>query len=129
LERYPGDKYVDLLGMDNYWDFTDSGDGLSAVNQKLRIVSKLASDKNKIAALTETGLERIPDSTWWTQKLLKTIIDDSIKISYVMVWRNAHPGHYYVPYKGDKSADDFIRFKEQLNILFEDELPPLYYLR
>lgn len=129
LERYPGDKYVDLLGLDNYWDFTDSGDGLSAVNQKLRIVSKLASDKNKIAALTETGLERIPDSTWWTQKLLKTIIDDSIKISYVMVWRNAHPGHYYVPYKGDKSADDFIRFKEQLNILFEDELPRLYDLR
>ena len=25
LERYPGDKYVDVVGMDNYWDFRPDG--------------------------------------------------------------------------------------------------------
>lgn len=126
LVKYPGDDYVDLIGMDNYWDFTPQGEGLNAVINKLKILSGIAERKNKIAAFTETGLERIPDSTWWTSKLLPTIMDDSINIAFVMVWRNAHKGHHYAPYPGHPSAEDFIRFKNDTRILFEDELPALY---
>lgn len=126
LDRYPGDNYVDIIGMDNYYDFTSEGDGLEWVARKLAIVSAVCSHKNKIAALTETGLEGIPDSTWWTEKLYKAVTNDSVRIAYLMVWRNADKKHHYAPYKGHPSAADFLKFKNKPDILFEDRLPDLY---
>ena len=62
LERYPGDDYVDLLGMDDYADFGRAGRyDISGAVKKLKIVSDLAIKKNKLAAFTETGLESIRD--------------------------------------------------------------------
>ncbi len=126
LERYPGDDYVDILGMDDYYDFTPDGDGLEAITEKLKIITNLAHKKNKIAAFTETGLEKIPDNRWWTDKLLKTIDNDSIHIAYLMVWRNAHLNHFYVPYKGHPSCNNFIEFKNNPKIIFADKLPDLF---
>jgi mannan endo-1,4-beta-mannosidase len=57
---------------------------------------------------------------------LKSLDSDSIKIAYVMVWRNADKKHHYAPYKGQKSEKDFIDFKNSPKILFEDRLPNLY---
>ena len=124
--RYPGDEYADILGMDNYWDFTSAGEELDAVKAKLKIISRIADRKNKIAAFTETGLERIPDEKWWTDKLFYSITDDSIKIAFLMVWRNAHKNHFYAPYSGHSSSRDFIDFKNDHNILFSDKLPNLF---
>ncbi|MBK8946751.1 MAG: beta-mannosidase [Ignavibacteriae bacterium] len=126
LEKYPGDEFVDLIGMDNYWDFSPAGEGLNAAVERLKLISKIAKDKNKIAALTETGLEKIPDEKWWTEKLLKVIKSDSVNISFVMVWRNAHINHFYAPYKNHPSAQNFIEFKNDPKIIFADELPDLF---
>lgn len=126
LDRYPGDSYIDLIGMDNYYDFTPEGDGLSWVTRKLAIVSDICKKHNKIPALTETGLEGIPDSLWWTDKLYKAIENDSVQIAYLMVWRNANKKHHYAPYKGHLSEANFLQFKQKPNILFEDKLPDLY---
>lgn len=126
LERYPGDEYVDIFGMDNYYDFTPDGDGLDWVKKKLKIISDVALKKNKIAAFTETGLDTIPDSLWWTDKLLKGINDDSIKIAYIMVWRNANGKHHFAPYKEHASAENFVKFGLHPKILFENQLPNLY---
>ncbi|MDX1699740.1 MAG: glycosyl hydrolase [Melioribacteraceae bacterium] len=124
--RYPGDEYVDILGVDNYWDFSRDGEGREAVKKKLKIITHIAARKGKISAFTETGLERIPDNKWWTDKLLYAISDDSIKISFVMVWRNVDKNHHYAPYKGHSSSPDFIEFKNNYNILFADNLPDLF---
>jgi mannan endo-1,4-beta-mannosidase len=126
LERYPGDDYVDIIGTDIYGDFLWDGDGLEWIKKKLQIVSKLAEEKNKIAAFTETGLEGVPNPVWWTDRLLNTIKDDSIKIAFVMVWRNANDSHHYAPYKGHPSAGNFVEFSMHPKILFEDQLPDLY---
>lgn len=126
LDRYPGDEYVDVVGMDNYYDFTPNGDGLDWVTKKLQIVSKVARDRNKIAAFTETGLESIPDSTWWTNTLLPVVNKDSVNIAYLMVWRNANKKHHYAPYKGAVSEKDFVKFKNDPKIIFEDKLPKVY---
>lgn len=126
LERYPGDEYVDLIGMDNYWDFTPNGEGLEAITKKLIILSNLAKKKNKIAAFTETGLEKVPNSSWWTDQLWKVMDHDSINISFVMVWRNAHSNHFYAPHKGHPSSKNFLKFKDIPKILFADELPNLF---
>ncbi len=126
LERYPGDEYVDILGIDDYYDFMPDGDGIQWIQKKLAIVTSIAKRKNKIAAFTETGLEGIVDSSWWTEKLYKTIEGDSIKIAYLMVWRNANKNHHYAPYKGHPSEDDFVKFTLTKKILLEKDLPDLY---
>lgn len=126
LERYPGDDYVDILGMDDYYDFMPDGDGIQWIQKKLAIVSSLAERKNKIAAFTETGLEGIVDSNWWTEKLYKTIEGDSVRIAYLMVWRNANKKHHYAPYKGHPSERNFVEFTLTEKILLERDLPDLY---
>jgi mannan endo-1,4-beta-mannosidase len=126
LERYPGDNYVDIVGMDNYHDFTPKGDSVVFVTKKLRIISSIAEKKNKIAAFTETGSILIPDSTWWTNQLYKAMDDDSIKIAYVMVWRNTDPGQFYAPYPGQSSAENFVEFRHKQRMLFQDDFPNLY---
>ncbi|MCX7798084.1 MAG: glycoside hydrolase family 26 protein [Melioribacter sp.] len=126
LERYPGDEYVDIFGIDNYYDFLPDGEGLEWIKKKLRIVTNVAKKKNKIAAFTETGLEGIVNYKWWTEKLLKVIDDDSVKIAYVMVWRNANENHHYAPYKGHPSSENFVEFVFSPKILLEKHLPNLY---
>jgi mannan endo-1,4-beta-mannosidase len=128
LERYPGDDYVDILGTDIYGDFNPDGEGLEWIKKKLHIISKLAEEKNKIAAFTETGLEGVPNPVWWTDRLLNTIKDDSIKIAFVMIWRNANDSHHYAPYRGHLSVANFVDFSMNSKILFEDQLPDLYKL-
>lgn len=74
LERYPGNEWVDMVGMDNYGDFGRDGKyNFEAGLKKLKIVSDYAGKAGKLAAFTETGLESIPNPTWWTETLLKTL--------------------------------------------------------
>jgi mannan endo-1,4-beta-mannosidase len=83
-DRYPGDKYVDMVGMDNYGDMGREGYKLDAAEKKLRIVSDFARKHGKLAAFTETGLESIPNTVWWTDVLLR--IMKSATCSLVMCW-------------------------------------------
>ncbi len=128
LERYPGDDFVDLVGMDNYGDLGRDGYRLEKAAAKLKIISDYAKKKGKLAAFTETGLESIPDETWWTEKLLKTMTMHDMNLCYVMVWRNdmVSPTHYYAPFPGHKSVPDFIRFFNHPYTLFETDLKNLY---
>lgn len=130
LARYPGDEYVDVLGMDNYWDFRYLKGDLDMAYKKLMIISNYASKSNKLAALTETGQKNVEDSTWFTGKLLKALTGyaEKPKLSYVAMWRNSLNG-YYTPYKGHPAEKDFIKFKENPYILFEDKLPKVYTTR
>lgn len=129
LERYPGDAYVDLVGMDNYADFGRDGKyDLAAAVHKLQVVQQYADKAGKLTALTETGLESIPKPDWWTSVLLKTIRTPGLKLCYVLVWRNdtRSATHYYAPFPGQLSVPDFIRFYKDPAILFEKDLPRLY---
>lgn len=129
LDRYPGDDYVDLLGMDNYADFGRNGRyNLPAGIAKLKIVSDYAKKAGKLAAFTETGLESIPDTTWWTNSLLKSLKAEKMNLAYVLVWRNdtRSPTHFYAPYPGHVSVPDFLRFYQDPYTLFETDLPRLY---
>ena len=128
LERYPGDRYIDIIGTDNYWDFRPEGDGIEAISDKLEIVTRLANKKLKVAAFTETGLEAIPDTNWWTGQLLPAISNSNyrIEIAWIMVWRNFSKNHHYAPYPGHPSVEDFRNFKQTEEILFLDEVTGLY---
>ena len=129
LERYPGDDWVDLLGMDDYADFGRDGRyDVEAGVRKLRIVSDYARKAGKLAAFTETGLESISDPTWWTDTLLPTLKTEDLNLCYALVWRNDihSPTHYYAPFPGQASVPDFLKFHADPLTLFENDLPPLY---
>ncbi|HVF95969.1 MAG TPA: glycosyl hydrolase [Flavisolibacter sp.] len=129
LERYPGDEWVDMVGMDNYGDFGRDGKyNVEAGMKKLKIVSDYAQKKGKLAAFTETGLESIPNGTWWTETLLKTLKSKGMQLSYVLVWRNdaRSATHYYAPYPGHSSVPDFMKFYNDPFTLFEKDLKGIY---
>ena len=132
LERYPGDEWVDMVGMDNYGDFGRDGKyNVEAGLNKLKIVSDYALKAGKLAAFTETGLESIPNNTWWTEILLKTLKAQSLQLSYVLVWRNdtRSPTHYYAPFPGHTSEVDFMKFYNDPFTLFENDLRNIYKMK
>ncbi|CAN5390852.1 glycosyl hydrolase [soil metagenome] len=128
LERYPGDEWVDMVGMDNYGDLGRNTYSVDTATLKLKIVSDYAKKAGKLAAFTETGLESIPDTIWWTETLLKAMKTHNIKMTYVLVWRNdiRSPTHYYAPFPGQVSVPDFIKFYEDPYTLFENDLNNIY---
>ena len=104
LERWPGDAWVDVLGLDAY-----DGDGserfVSGLNRSLAVMDSLSRDTGKPYAVSETGREGIPEAKWWSGSLLRGI--GTYTPSYVLVWRNApddaKPGHFYAPWPGQAS--------------------------
>jgi mannan endo-1,4-beta-mannosidase len=129
LERYPGNEWVDMVGMDNYGDVGRDGYDIKLAASKLKIISDFAIKSNKLAAFTETGLESIPNATWWTETLLKILrADKSMRLCYVLVWRNdsKSPTHYYAPYPGHTSVPDFMKFYNDPYTLFEKDLKNIY---
>jgi mannan endo-1,4-beta-mannosidase len=127
MERYPGDAYVDIVGMDNYWDLR-SGTATSIAAAKLKIISDYAKQKNKVAALTETGLQNVTQANWYTQMLLKVLQEHRLELGYVMVWANTKDA-YWTPYKGHPAEADFISFKNNNYLLLGDRLPKMYELK
>lgn len=128
LERYPGDKWVDMLGMDNYGDMGRDGYALDKAALKLKIISDYAKRNGKLAAFTETGLESIPNPTWWTESLIKTMQTYKMELCYVLVWRNDSKSetHYYAPVPGHVSEKDFMKFYHHPYTLFENNLKGIY---
>jgi mannan endo-1,4-beta-mannosidase len=127
LECYPGDEWVDILGMDDYHDVGVHGKPEDLI-RRLRVVVSLADERGKFAALTETGREAIPEKDWWTERLLLPIKSDLIasRIAWILVWRNAKPTHHYAPYPGHLSAPNFIEFSKDEIMYFQSDLPELY---
>jgi mannan endo-1,4-beta-mannosidase len=124
LERYPGDEYVDLVGTDNYGDVV-TGTSPSIASNKLKIVSDYAKAKNKIAALTETGLQNLTQTDWYTQQLLKILQYQKLDLAYVMVWANTNSA-FWTPYAGHAAVPDFQAFKNNAYVIFNDKLKNIY---
>jgi mannan endo-1,4-beta-mannosidase len=127
LERYPGDDMADIVSFDLYqFENQDSKAFVDTVRYELTLLTKIAKDKKKLAAFAETGYEAVPDSTWWTNTLWPAI--KGFPLSYVLVWRNAgympsiKKMHYYAPFKGQRSEEDFKKFYQNDKILFEKKL-------
>lgn len=128
FERYPGDNYVDLLGLDLYHRDAEAKaqEYIANVKNIMGFLNDYSVKSGKPYAFSETGLNELPMYNWFTEVLYSAL--KSYKPVYVLVWRNAYdlPGHYFVPYPGHPAGKDFIEFKNLPDILFENELPQLY---
>ncbi|MDQ5930606.1 MAG: mannan endo,4-beta-mannosidase [Bacteroidota bacterium] len=130
LKYYPGDAYVDILGFDKY-EYSDPQKDNSFIEncqKQFKIINEVAQEHQKLIAFTETGYEQVPYSNWWTDSLIKAI--GTYKIAYVLLWRNhgfnkdmtpPHM-HYYAPYKGQTSAEDFKKFYKLPETFFEKDV-------
>lgn len=133
LYGYPGDDYVDILGYDNYMDVGITWNTKSTEQQRadlvagLSAISELAIEKHKVAALTETGLEGVTNSSWFTEVILNPLkANPKIKLAYVCLWRNANDKHHYGPYPGHASAEDFKKFYQDRLTLFQEDIQNMY---
>jgi hypothetical protein len=121
LERYPGDDIIDMLAFDLY---DRSPDFPVTLKNCAAIVSRLAAERNKIAAVSEAGGPIAKNTEWWTKVLLESL--QPYNLSYVLVWRNPwqKPQEAFAPYKGHPSSEDFIRFYNHPRTLFQKEITP-----
>lgn len=123
LEFWPGDDYVDILGLDAYdrSSWSVATDGLRLV----RLLKHIAYIKNKPFAFTETGIENnTSQPKWWTGTLMKAI--EGMPVAYVLVWRNKNRNHFFGPWPGCVSEEDFRAFVASPQIRLESDIAGIY---
>ncbi|TCO08436.1 glycosyl hydrolase [Natronoflexus pectinivorans] len=124
---YPGNDYVDVVGVDIYEP------SASQLTSLLKQVSDFALENNKIAALTEVGnrdnyISNHPD--FWTNTILKAIKDggDDIRIAWVLAWFNAPwtstQNDLFIPNSQSPQAakNDFKKFHKDKQTMFLNEV-------
>lgn len=132
LSRYPGDEYVDVLGMDNYWDLSGKvTNGVMIANKKLGVISDLAKARGKIAALTETGYQitstNSPITGWFSDWVYPATTNNNVELSFVMFWGN-DKNAYFVPSPAGITAPDFKTYVAKPQSVLLNELPKMYEL-
>ncbi|MCC2600759.1 glycoside hydrolase family 26 protein [Sphingobacterium sp. FBM7-1] len=129
MERYPGDDVVDMVAFDCYVQRKESiSDDLKTYKRQMEvnidIVTSVAEKTRKIAAIGETGLEGVIDTTYFTQTIYPLI--KSKTLAWVLFWRNAYEvdkrEHYYLPFTGHAAAFDFENFTKKEDVLMNNDL-------
>lgn len=148
-EYYPGDDYVDILGLDIYEMGAANSKPMQMCVAELEKLTDYAAKHNKIAAITETGLriengvfrypEEIPD--YWTKNILEPIVNNEklnrliwVESWYSSDWSGIKTSQFYYPYKGiendfsqgQAAIDDFLKFYHHPATLFEGDLKNIY---
>ncbi|MEZ4810276.1 MAG: glycosyl hydrolase [Allomuricauda sp.] len=126
---YPGDAYVDVVGIDYYTPSKTS------LKQVLIELTDFAEQHHKIAALTETGQQNyIFDNTdFWTDNILAAIEEggSEIRIAWALGWFNApwdsSQNNLFIPnaQSPQNAKDDFIAFKNSSKTLFQEDIQAL----
>ena len=127
LYRWPGDEWVDFIGMDCY-----HGTNNSAFISNLEALDALSREKKKPCGVTEDGKESFTEADFWTRYVLGPVGDK--RVSMVTMWRNKYVGsnesdkHYFSVYPGHPSEEDFRTMYSDPRSLFSSDLPDMYTL-
>lgn len=129
LYRWPGDEYVDFIGMDCY-----HGTNTEAFKNNLKNMKEISEEKQKPFGVTETGLEGLWHngslySNYWENEMIEPL--KGAKASFVILWRNEYDpngkgSHFYGPFKGQGSEASFMKLYESPEFLFSKDLPYMY---
>ena len=126
--RWPGDEYVDFLGMDCYhynWK--------AAFKSNLIAMTSFSKEKKKPCGVTETGPEGFDWRDYWTSHILESAKGQ--RVSMIVMWRNKYVGnqeepekdrHFYSVYPGHESEDDFRTMYNDPSTFFCEDLPDMY---
>lgn len=125
LYRWPGDDYVDFIGMDCYHGINNA-----VFSANLKAISAVSQRLLKPCGVTETGVEGFTAKHYWTDNILTPATGR--KVSLIVTWRNKYVGtnetdrHYFSVYPGHPSEDDFRTFYASPITLFSRDLPDMY---
>lgn len=123
--RWPGDEYVDFIGMDCYhynWK--------SAFKSNLEAMTALSVEKMKPCGVTETGPEGFDWTDYWTNHILASAA--GMRVSMIVLWRNKYVGnnesdkHFFSVYPGHPSENDFRTMYDDPRTFFSKDLPDMY---
>ena len=125
LERFPGEQYVDMVGIDIYEFDNDDAAYQQNLSASLDVMMAAAKKVGKIPALTETGCRGISQKKDWFTKTLWPVLQ-KYQVSYVLFWRNAWDKpqeEAYLPGVGDGDiVNDFKAFKKEKKVLFVKDI-------
>ena len=127
LFRWPGDDWVDFIGMDCYHGTNDN-----AFQSNLDALEAVSLEKRKPCGVTEDGKESFTETDFWSRHVLGPV--GTHRISLVTMWRNKYVGdnesdkHYYSVYPGHPSEGDFRKMYDDPRSLFSRDLPDMYRL-
>ena len=124
LFRWPGDEYVDFIGMDCY-----QGINNNVFVNNLKVLGKLSSTKMKPAGVTETGVEGFKQEDYWTTNIAAPMANR--KMSLLVTWRNKYDpmeqgSHYFSVFPGHVSENSFKTMYERSDTFFCNDLPDMY---
>lgn len=119
-QYYPGNNYVDLIGVNLQLLQESDPTGevyMQTLNKNLSAIVQFAEKNQKIAALTNTGMEGIKIPNYFSRYVYPVI--SQYKLSYVMFGRNSwnDENKYFIPVPGHPASDDFNIFAKSPKIL------------
>jgi len=123
--RWPGDEWVDFMGIDCY-----HGQNPSALSMYQNALEYWAQKKNKPCGVTEDGVESYTYDKYWTTNVLEPV--KGRRCCMVVMWRNKYVGsnesdkHYYSIYPGHPAEADFVDMYRDKESIFSRDLPDMY---
>ncbi len=133
--RYPGDAFVDVLGMDMYHRNPEKDDAfMESFASSIKNISDYTQKHGKILAVTETGI--LTDSSampnrgnarkdWFREA--ETVME-KYPVAYFMTWSNNNANDFDQPYlisanRGHEMINQFVEFYNMPNSVFAAQLP------
>lgn len=136
-QYYPGDDYVDMIGMDVYGPGTVSWLSIPQMVNLVEQAVDFAEAHGKVAAITETGFASSSgnatyydnNANWWMENHLNPILASAKarKVAWALTWINSSWSGPYIPHTGAPQAaiDDFQEYFDHEVTLFQDEVTAL----
>ncbi len=126
LECYPGDDYVDIIGFDSYEDYSDGTSSKDLTISQLEILHAQATQRGKIAALTECGYDLDSNSEiddMYNSCYLYFLEESEAEIAYMLFWYNSDSKHF-IPVESSSAAmiSSFTSFVNNDKIYMMDDI-------
>ena len=88
LAYYPGDAYVDLIGVDDYsignGNDKEVDEWLAETVRKFRLLTKFGDERGKVVCISESGGNKKRDDFW--QYLHRAATAEGVKVAFVDTW-------------------------------------------
>ncbi len=124
LFRWPGDEWVDFIGMDCY-----QGINNSVFLNNLKMMQKVSQEKKKPCGVTETGVEGFNVKDYWITNIAAPMAGR--KVSLLVTWRNKYDpseegSHWFSVFPGHISEKSFVEMYNRPDTAFCNDLPDMY---
>lgn len=122
--RYPGNKYVDIIGFEKYQYWKERENEIEALERfrtdlanGLNLLTLVCKKHKKIPAVTELGFAGGVPRNFWTY-CVEDIIKD-YQIAYIFIWSNSNDNkdRIFGPYPHSRDSKDFLKLVSNRRVL------------